>query len=134
MFFIILNLHKTVSCSAGAAERQLYIYCTHAIITRSLYIFYPIFVDHFFVFKEIFKKILSLCMDSIQERFLIKSGLWWRAYGIYKNLLYCRLFCKFNFTFQNTFWHFLHFKMGLFKWFLQPDLYGHTEHSKGFVF
>ena len=29
-------------------------YHTHAIITRSLYIFYIIFEDHFFVFKEVF--------------------------------------------------------------------------------
>ena len=29
-----------------------------------------------------FQKILSLYIFSIQERFLIKSGLWWRAYGI----------------------------------------------------
>ena len=46
-------------------------YRTRAIITRGLYIFYPIFEDHFYVFK----KILTLCMASIQERFVIKSGL-----------------------------------------------------------
>jgi hypothetical protein len=28
------------------------IYRTHAIITLGLYIFYPIFEDHFFIFKE----------------------------------------------------------------------------------
>ena len=28
-----------------------------------------------------FLKILALCMVSIQERFQIKSGLWWRGYG-----------------------------------------------------
>ena len=38
--------------------------CT--IITCGLYIYYPIFEDHFFVFKEIFPKILSLFMVSIQ--------------------------------------------------------------------
>ena len=53
-----------------------------AIISRGLYIFYPISKDHFFVFRWIFQKILSLCMACIQERLLIKSGLWWRAYGI----------------------------------------------------
>jgi hypothetical protein len=41
-----------------------------------LYIFYPIFEDNFFVFKEVFQNFF-LCMVSIQERFLIKSGLWW---------------------------------------------------------
>ena len=29
-------------------------YRTRAIITRGLYFFYPIFEDHFFVFKELF--------------------------------------------------------------------------------
>ena len=29
-------------------------YRTRAIISRGLYIFYPIFKDHFFVFKEVF--------------------------------------------------------------------------------
>ena len=42
-----------------------------AIISRGLYIFYPIS----FVFREVFKKIMSLCMASIQEWFVIKSGL-----------------------------------------------------------
>jgi len=36
-----------------------------AIITRGLYIFYPIFEVHFI------QKILSLCMVSIQDQFLI---------------------------------------------------------------
>ena len=39
------------------------------------------FENHFFVFKEGFSEILSLCMFSIQEWFLIKRGLWWCAYG-----------------------------------------------------
>ena len=30
------------------------IYRTRAIISHVLYIFYPIFQDHFFVFKEVF--------------------------------------------------------------------------------
>ena len=29
---------------------------------------------------------LALCMACIQERLLIKSGLWWRAYGILTKL------------------------------------------------
>ena len=29
-------------------------YRTRAIISRGLYIFYPIFEDHFFVFKDVF--------------------------------------------------------------------------------
>ena len=31
-------------------------YRTRAIISRGLYIFYPIFEDHFFVFKDLFWK------------------------------------------------------------------------------
>ena len=30
----------------------IFIYRTRAIITRGLYTFYPLFEDHFFVFKE----------------------------------------------------------------------------------
>ena len=33
--------------------------------------------------RSFFHKILTLCTISIQERFQIKSGLQWRAYGIY---------------------------------------------------
>ena len=39
--------------------------------SRGLYTFYPIFEDQFFVFKDVFKKILTLCMASIQERFVM---------------------------------------------------------------
>ena len=39
-------------------------YRTRAIITRGLNIYHPIFEVHFFVFKEIFEKILSLLMIS----------------------------------------------------------------------
>ena len=35
----------------------------------------------FFLIKEVFSQVLSLCMVSIQEWFVIKSGLLWRAYG-----------------------------------------------------
>ena len=59
------------------------IYRKRTIITRGLYIHYPIFESNFFVFKEFFWKILSLCMVSILERFLIKSRFWWRAYNIW---------------------------------------------------
>ena len=41
---------------------------THAIISRGLYIFYPIFKDHFFVFKEVFS-----------ENSVFKYGLYSRA-------------------------------------------------------
>ena len=35
-------------------------YRTRAIISRGLYIFYPIFKDQFFVFKEVFSEIFVL--------------------------------------------------------------------------
>jgi hypothetical protein len=56
-------------------------YRTRAIIIRGLYTFYHLFEVKKCFFKVFFLKILALCMVSIQERFLIKSGLWWRAYG-----------------------------------------------------
>ena len=60
-----------------------YVYTvSRAIISRGLYIYYHIFGDDIFVFKEFFQKILSLCMVSIQEWVLIKRGLMWRAYSI----------------------------------------------------
>ena len=38
--------------------------------------FYPLFEDHFFVFKEFFQKIMSLCMVSIQERVMM-ARVWY---------------------------------------------------------
>ena len=46
----------------------LIIYRTRAIITRGLYTFYPLVKS-----KNVFSR--GLCMVSIQERFLIKSGI-----------------------------------------------------------
>ena len=67
-----------------------------AIITRGLYTFYPVFEGQKRLFKELFfHKILTLCMVSIQERVIIKSGLWWRTYGI---LMYATKFEKISHT------------------------------------
>ena len=52
-------------------------YRTRAIITRGLYTFYPIFEGPKRFLRSFFRKILTLCMVSIQERFQIKS----RNYG-----------------------------------------------------
>ena len=58
-------------------------YRTRAIITRGLYNFYPIFEVQKRLFKELFCKFLTLRMYvRIQDQFIIKSGLWWHAYGI----------------------------------------------------
>ena len=56
---------------------KISIYYTHAIITRGLYTFYLLF--------EVYSCTVTfaLCMVIIQEQFLIKSGLQWRAYGTY---------------------------------------------------
>ena len=43
------------------------IYHTRAIISRGLYIFYPIFKDHFFVFKEVFSE-NSVLMYGLYSR------------------------------------------------------------------
>ena len=37
---------------------------------------------------------LALCMACIQEPLLIKSGLWWRAYGIYSHLWWWWWWCR----------------------------------------
>ena len=43
---VIITIEKFV--------KVYHIYCTRAIISRGLYIFYPIFEDQFFVFKDVF--------------------------------------------------------------------------------
>ena len=48
-----------------------------SIITRGFYTLYPIFKD----LNHLFSNFFALCTVSIQERFLIKSRLWWHAYG-----------------------------------------------------
>ena len=56
------------------------IYGKRVIITCDLYIFYPIFGDRFFVFKEIFfRKFYTYVW---LEQFVIKSRLGWCVYGI----------------------------------------------------
>ena len=45
----------------------LHIYRPRAIISRGLYIFYPIFKDHFFVFKEFFSE-YSVLMYGLYSR------------------------------------------------------------------
>ena len=71
-------------------ENRIYfsLYHTRAILTHGLYIFTPFLKTISLFSRRFFHKILSLCMVSIQERFLIKSGLLWRAYGI------CFCFCS----------------------------------------
>ena len=49
-------------------SQNIFLYRTRAIINRRLYIFYPIFKDNFFVFKEVFS-----------EFFILMYGLYSRA-------------------------------------------------------
>ena len=58
-----------------------WVYRMRTIVTRGLYTFYPLFDVQKRFSRDFFLKILALCMVSIQERFQIKSGLWWRVYG-----------------------------------------------------
>ena len=79
----VLYLHtaktlKTYVCTISISTFLLphfLSYRTRAIITRGLYIFYPLFEGQKPFLRGFFHKILALCMVSIQERFLIKSGL-----------------------------------------------------------
>jgi hypothetical protein len=55
-------------------------YRTRAIISRGLYIFYPIFKDHFVVFKEFFK-----------ENYVLMYGLYSRAACNQERLMMARV-------------------------------------------
>ena len=48
-------------------RQDSYTYRTSAIISRGLYIFYPISKDHFFVFKEVFSE-NSVLMYGLYSR------------------------------------------------------------------
>ena len=66
--------HETFLCEMASSKNKLYIYSTYrtrAIITRGLYIFYQLFEGQKHFLRDFFRKILALCMVSIQERFLI---------------------------------------------------------------
>ena len=56
-----------VPASAVQPGSPHYWYRTRAIISRGLYIFYPIFKDHFFVFKEVFSE-NSVLMYGLYSR------------------------------------------------------------------
>ena len=55
-------------------------YRTRAIISRGLYIFYPISKDHFFVFKEVFS-----------ENFVLMYGLYSKAAPNQERLMMARV-------------------------------------------
>ena len=58
-------------------------YRTRAIITRGLYTFYPIFEGQKHFLRSFFRKILTLCTVSIQERVMMAAyGTCVRMYQI----------------------------------------------------
>ena len=65
---------------AKLLQEHKYAYRTRAIISRGLYIFYPISKNHFFVFKEVFSK------NSVLMYGLYSRAAWWRTYGIIKTI------------------------------------------------
>ena len=82
-----INFNRLYFPLQGLDNNKLILkYRMRSIWTRGLYIYYPIFEDHFFVFKEVLSKNSVLIYVSIQERFVIKSGLWWHAYGNHSNI------------------------------------------------
>ena len=74
---------------ASGTNLRLFInnYRTRAIISRCLYIFYPIFKDHFFVFKEVFS-----------ENSVLMYGLYSRAACNQERLMMARVRYLLNFV------------------------------------
>ena len=67
-------------CIFNQSISKVYRYRTRAIISRGLYIFYPIFNDHFFVFKEVFS-----------ENYVLMYGLYSRAACNQERLMMARV-------------------------------------------
>ena len=48
----------------------------HQLVSGALYIYHPLFEDYFFVFNDFWGKFCPyVLLNSIQEQFVIKSGL-----------------------------------------------------------
>ena len=82
-FFLFFLL---VRCSWNTNHNSMNKYCTCDIITRSFYIYYPIFEENFFFSRRFFRK----CSPYIWLVF--KSGLWCHAYSIRLMLMLCFFF------------------------------------------
>ena len=75
---IDLAIEKMTKFQSRGRISRKHKYRTPAIITCDLYIFYPIFGDRFFVFKEVFfRKFYTYVW---LEQFVIKSSLGWCVY------------------------------------------------------
>ena len=58
------------------------VYSMCAIISRGCIFFTPFSKTIPLFLRRFFQNFLSFCMACIQERLVIKSGLWWCSYGI----------------------------------------------------
>ena len=81
------NLYREGVCSVWYSDYKAkwsngFLYHTCTIICSSFYIYYLLFEDHFLFSRRFFEKVMSLYGASIQEGFIIKSGLRWHAYSI----------------------------------------------------
>ena len=87
IIFVILDGKRSNICSYKESRPKSR-YRTRAIISRGLYIFYPIFKDHFFVFKEVFS-----------ENFVFMYGLYSRAASNQERLMMARVrYLEFSLT------------------------------------
>ena len=67
-FLIFITITLQMPLKFLRYEYFKYVYRTRAIISRGLYIFFPVFKDHFFVFKEV-----------ISENYVFMYGFYSRA-------------------------------------------------------
>ena len=79
------HLWSRISPFFNRSFPKIHTWGTWAIIRCSLYIFYPIFDDHFYFFNLgfFFQKILSLYIVSTQERVLI-ALVWYTIFHLLK--------------------------------------------------
>ena len=76
------KLTTAMSLSESDLGSKEFYWPTRIVITHGLYTFYPLLKSKSIFSRAFFLKILAWCMVSNQEQFLIKSRLWWPAYGI----------------------------------------------------
>ena len=71
-----------MGCQISKEGIQDYVPYVHHYKPRLVYFLSPFSKTISLFLRRFFQKILSLCMACIQERPVIKSGLWWREYGM----------------------------------------------------
>ena len=71
----VLKETLTILDQTYVRKIQRFEYRTRAIITRGLYTFYPFLKAKKVFLRSFFRKFLTFCTVSIQERFIIKSEL-----------------------------------------------------------